>query len=238
MQRKSIFSLILISLLLEWSLPAPLFPQSAFSTSKKSVERNFNKAAVAEGIKLSPEAIDSLRKYDLRLIQDSGLATAKSEVSPELTEGFTKAVISHLNQQKTVKKSDMDTAIVQAKIDEIHKMLPQEINSKALKSGITLTAEAQELIKADMEVQTKRMAVSGLSQQEIEKRNEDYLAAILAKAPKPDVGGEEYHIMKNAIFCKLVHRSLISIATRTFCGIIEKPSERSQSCHLQEREVI
>jgi hypothetical protein len=37
---------------------------------------------------------------------------------------------------------------------------------------------------------------------------------------------------------RLVHRSLISIATRTFCGIIEKPSERSQSCHLQEREVI
>lgn len=98
-------------------------------------------------------------------------------------------------------------------LDKIIEIIPQLITNSSKTSEIELTEKTNGLIQKDLEIQTRALAKSGLTAEEIKDRNEKYLLAIYSTSASKKLDIATYQKIKSAVFPTLIRLTIISYPT-------------------------
>ncbi|MDO9287179.1 MAG: hypothetical protein Q7T83_00145, partial [Thermodesulfovibrionales bacterium] len=148
-----------------------------------------------------------------------GESPDKISISPSEAEELINAIKTKTKKAEVTRELT-NSIIIEKKIKQVNLTLSQDIYRNAEASGVTLSKGVEELIKSDLEMQTKEMAKSGLSTTEIKDRNQGYLRAIYtaistnslnkASFDKASFDKARYQNAKSIIFKPLIKLTITS----------------------------
>lgn len=152
-----------------------------WASARERVGKVFDDAASKQGINLSIAERNALAKDILVTAKYNKIAPDSITILPIEAEKLTKAIKEWEKSISSIKSAD--DFIIQNKIAKVTAKISDDISMSAKKTDVVFSGNVEEIIQNDLKSRTKIMAESGLTVEEIQDRNREYLAMIFHSLP-------------------------------------------------------